>query len=178
MRIRGLLVLFSIGCFVVAAAAPAAPAQEDDKPRGSEGAGAKPAPSGQDKPAADKPAEGKDAEKSGEDEPKEKKDSGGGGLFGSGNFLFIMLGVFLLMYIVMGGSKRKQAAKRRDMLGALKKGDKINTIGGIIGTVIEVRDSDVTVKVDETNNIRVRFTRSAISRVGDEAKTDKPQDKK
>jgi len=49
------------------------------------------------------------------------------------------------------------------MLSALKKGDKIVTIGGIHGTVQRVNESTVLVKVDD--NVKIEFLRSAISSV-------------
>ncbi len=82
--------------------------------------------------------------------------------------LYVMLGGVVLMYVWMGRGRRKKEGQRRNMLNELKKGDKISTIGGIVGTVIEVRDDEVTVKVDETNNIRMKFLRRAIHGVGDE----------
>jgi preprotein translocase subunit YajC len=90
-------------------------------------------------------------------------------------FLFIMIGGFILLYVWMGRSRRKQEAKRKAMLANLKKGDKVTSIGGIIGTVIEVREDEVTVKVDETNNVRMKFARWAIRGVGEEARTDSPE---
>ena len=84
----------------------------------------------------------------------------------------------MLMWIFMGRGRRKQAARQKKMLAELKKGDKITSIGGIIGTIIEVREDEITVKVDETNNIRMKFTRSAIRGVGDAAKRDNPEGRK
>lgn len=107
--------------------------------------------------------------------PETKKEPGG--LFG-GNMLFIMIGVFILMYFLMSRGKRKQEKKRKSMLSELKKGDKITTIGGIVGTVIEVKEDEVTVKVDETNNIRMRFARWSIRGVGAGAKTENGDEKK
>ena len=49
------------------------------------------------------------------------------------------------------------------MLDALKKGDKVITIGGIHGTVSNVKDDTVTVKVDD--NCRIEFNRTAIASV-------------
>ena len=51
------------------------------------------------------------------------------------------------------------------MLDNLKRGDRVQTIGGIIGTVVEARETEVVVKVDETNNTKIRFARKAITRV-------------
>ena len=92
---------------------------------------------------------------------------------------FVPLMVLMVhMYIWMGRSKRKEEKKRKDMLESLKKGDRITTRGGIIGTVIEVRENEVTIKVDETNNTRMKFARWAIRGVGEDAKTEKPEDNK
>jgi preprotein translocase subunit YajC len=86
-----------------------------------------------------------------------------------------MVGGFILLYVWMGRSRRKQESKRKEMLAALKKGDKVTSIGGIVGTVIEVREDEITVKVDETNNVRMKFARWAIRGVGEAAKTQGPE---
>lgn len=131
-------------------------------------------------PEAEKPEGKEDAGKKEEGKKDESggKKPGGGGLFGGSNFLFIMIGGFILLYFLMSRGRRKQAAKRKEMLSALKKGDKITTIGGVVGTVMEVREDEVTVKVDETNNIRVRFARWSIRGIGDTAKAERPEDKR
>ena len=90
----------------------------------------------------------------------------------------VMIGALVLMFVLSSRGKKKQARKREEMLATLKKGSKVTTIGGIVGTVIEVREDEVTVKVDEQNNVRMRFSRWAIRGVGDEAKTEAPEDKK
>jgi preprotein translocase subunit YajC len=84
--------------------------------------------------------------------------------------LFLMVLLLLVMFVFMNQSKRKQEKQRRDMLGALKKGDRIQTIGGILGTVLEVRESEVVLKVDESSNTKMRFARSAIHQVLEEEK--------
>jgi preprotein translocase subunit YajC len=58
------------------------------------------------------------------------------------------------------------------MLGQLKKGDRIQTIGGVLGTVVEARDTEVLVKVDESSNTKIRFARSAIHRVLEDDKAE------
>ncbi len=96
-----------------------------------------------------------------------QKPGGGGGLFGGGNsMIFIMLGGFVLLMFLMSRGNKKREAKRRALLNSLKKGDKVSTIGGIVGTVVELRENEVTLKVDENNNIRMKFLRRAISSVG------------
>jgi preprotein translocase subunit YajC len=92
--------------------------------------------------------------------------------------ILVLMGGVVLMLMWSGRGRRKQEAKHKEMLANLKKGDKIVTIGGIIGTVIEVKPDEVTVKVDETNNVRMKFTRRAIAAVGDGAKTASPDEDK
>jgi preprotein translocase subunit YajC len=87
--------------------------------------------------------------------------SGGPGNF---SFLLIILMIGVFWFIMMGG-QRKEKKRRAAMLSALGKGNKVQTIGGILGTVIEVRDNEVLVKVDENSNTRMRFAKSAIQTV-------------
>ena len=82
----------------------------------------------------------------------------------------LMVGV-LILYLFVFRSKRQTDKKRTDMLSNLKRGDKVQTIGGILGTVVEARDTDVLLKVDESSNTKIRFSRSAIHRVVEEEKT-------
>jgi preprotein translocase subunit YajC len=84
---------------------------------------------------------------------------------------FVLLGV-LVLYIFMAKNKRGDEQKRKNMLAQLKKGDEIQTIGGIIGKVIEARDDRVLVKVDETANAKIWFSRNAIHRVLEEEKAE------
>jgi preprotein translocase subunit YajC len=74
-------------------------------------------------------------------------------------FPIILIGVFLLF---SSRNRKKADQKVQDMLGNLKKGDRVQTIGGILGTVVEARDNEVVLKVDETNNTKMRFSRKAI----------------
>ena len=89
------------------------------------------------------------------------------------NSLGPMLPIILVMivFIVMSTrSRRRQDQQKKDMLGAMKRGDRVQTIGGILGNVVEVRDDRILLKVDEGNNTKVWFARSAIHRVlGEEA---------
>ncbi len=117
----------------------------------------------------EKKAEGDEENKEGEEQPK-----GPGGLFGSKYTLPIMIGGFVLLWVVMGRKKKKQAAKRRELLTALKKGDRVMTIGGIIGTVAEAREQELVIKVDD--GTRMKFARWAIRNTGDEVVEEKQKD--
>ncbi len=80
-------------------------------------------------------------------------------------FWLPMLAIGILFYFLMIRPQSREKAKRQELLNALKKNDKIVTIGGILGTIASVSpDSDeVTIKVDE--NTRLRILRSSIQRV-------------
>jgi preprotein translocase subunit YajC len=136
---------------------------------------------GEELKSAPKPAEatpGQTAVQAPESQPAPKGPGGGTKSPFDNLFLPLILGVLLLMLLWSSRSRKKQAAKRQQMLAALKKGDKVTSIGGIVGTIIELRDDEIVVKVDETNNVRLRFARWAIRGTGEEAKTEAPQDRK
>jgi preprotein translocase subunit YajC len=88
--------------------------------------------------------------------------------------LLIMFAIFfVIFYFIALRPRQKEQKKRAQMLQAVKKYDKIMTIGGIVGTVMEVREDEVIVKVDDNNNTRIKFTRGSIQRVVNSADTDK-----
>jgi len=80
--------------------------------------------------------------------------------------------IVVVFYLFFWRGKRNEDRKRTDMLSQLKRGDRIQTIGGILGTVIEAREHEVLVKVDESSNTKIRFTRSAVNRVVEEEKSE------
>ncbi|MCZ6599151.1 MAG: preprotein translocase subunit YajC, partial [Planctomycetota bacterium] len=101
---------------------------------------------------------------------------GGGGLF-SGNFLFVMVAILAIFYFVMIVPEKKQRKKREDMLGALKKGDKVMTTSGVYAAVAQVQDDIVTLQV--ADGVRMRFSRTSIQTVlVDEPKGDDDKGKK
>jgi preprotein translocase subunit YajC len=78
--------------------------------------------------------------------------------------------IVIVMYLFLFRPKGKQQKKLTEMLDNLKKGDRVQTIGGIRGAVVEVREEEVVIKVDESTNAKISFARSAIHRVLDEDK--------
>src|SRR5690348_12364139 len=78
----------------------------------------------------------------------------------------LMLGLLILYFFMMRGNKGKDK-KRQEMLKQLKRNDEVQTIGGVIGKVVEAREDRVLVKVDETTQTKIWFSRSAIHRVVD-----------
>ena len=76
--------------------------------------------------------------------------------------MMVLLGAMILFSVMSG---RREKKKRADLLGSIKKHDKVLTIGGVMGTVVEMKDDAVVLKVDETSNTRITFSKSAISQV-------------
>lgn len=77
---------------------------------------------------------------------------------------FIMFGaIILIFYFLIIRPQKKRDKETQAMLDALKKGDKIITIGGIHGTVVAVKEKTVVIKVDD--NARIEFLKSAVSTV-------------
>jgi preprotein translocase subunit YajC len=78
--------------------------------------------------------------------------------------------VMVLFIWMTSRSRKRQEQQKQSMLSAMKRGDKVQTIGGVLGNVVEVRDDKILLKVDESNNTKVWFARSAIHKVlGEEA---------
>jgi len=99
--------------------------------------------------------------------------AGGGGLF----TIISFVGIILIFYFLMIRPQNKKRKETEKMLSALKKGDKIVTIGGLYGTIQSVKDTTVIIKADD--NIKLEFLRSAISSVitPSAAKEEKIEDK-
>jgi len=83
---------------------------------------------------------------------------------GTGNFLsptmllpLLLIAVFYFLFIRPQQKKQKQ---RNIMLNALKKGDKVITIGGLHGTILEMTDDTVVLRVNDVT--KMTFDRSAV----------------
>jgi len=85
----------------------------------------------------------------------------------NGNNMFLLLIFAMVMFFIFSSSrtKRQEQKKRDDMLKNMKRGDRVLTLGGILGTVVDVRDTEVVLKVDEGSNTKIKFTRDAVKRV-------------
>ena len=73
--------------------------------------------------------------------------------------------VLVLLYVFIFRSKRKQERQKQDLLSQIKRGDRVQTIGGILGKVVDVEDKKVLLKVDESSNTKIWFSRNAVHRV-------------
>ncbi len=88
-----------------------------------------------------------------------------------GSFLVPIVAAIVLYYFLIIRPERRKQSSHRAQIDSLKKNDRVVTIGGLYGVVMSVqRDADeVTLKVDEATNTKIRVTFGAIARVvGDE----------
>jgi preprotein translocase subunit YajC len=86
-------------------------------------------------------------------------------------FIFMMVIMFGIIYFLMLRPQQKKQKETQNMLNNLKKGDKVLTIGGIVGTVGNVKDSTVMVKVAE--NTVLEFKKAAVSTILNDEKEGK-----
>jgi preprotein translocase subunit YajC len=62
-------------------------------------------------------------------------------------------------------ARRREKQQRELIYGTLKKNDEVLTSAGLIGTVANIKDDEVTLKVDESANVRLRILRSSIIKI-------------
>ncbi|MFD0962355.1 preprotein translocase subunit YajC [Paenibacillus chungangensis] len=89
------------------------------------------------------------------------------GTAAEGGSIWALIWPFLLMfavfYFLLIRPQQKKQKQRNAMLNELKKGDKITTIGGLHGTIVEITDDTIVLRVNDTT--KMTFERSAISSI-------------
>ncbi len=74
----------------------------------------------------------------------------------------IMIGsIIVVFYFFMIRPQMKKAKQEKEFKESIQKGDKVVTIGGVHGKIIEIQDRTFTLEID--NNVRVKIEKSAIS---------------
>lgn len=71
--------------------------------------------------------------------------------------------MFAIFYFLLIRPQQKRTKTRNQMLSTLKKGDKIVTIGGVHGTIQEIHDNTIVVRI--AHNVNVTYDRGAINSV-------------
>lgn len=80
---------------------------------------------------------------------------------GGGMSMFLMLAlIFVVMWFFMIRPQRKQQKELQSFRDSLKKGDKVVTIGGIYGTVDEIKEGTVLIIVDR--DVKIRVSKNAL----------------
>ena len=160
MTFRTLLVLALVALLSILGSTALADGPDSDPGDGGAGTGGG---------EAGKKSEGDGGEGKG-DKGKETSplECGGGGMM----MPMLLIGALLMMIMMSGRGRKKQQAKQNTMLANLKKGDKVRTIGGILASVVEVRDDEVVLRIDDNANTRMRVVRRAIAGKVEDGKKD------
>lgn len=83
----------------------------------------------------------------------------GGGLLGMLPMLLVMVGIFYFMLIRPENKRKKEAEQMRS---SMKNGDKVTTIGGIVGTVVDVKSEKFVLETG-ADQVRIEFAKWALS---------------
>lgn len=84
----------------------------------------------------------------------------------SGNFMVILpmyVMIFFVFYLFLIRPQQKKQKEHQGLISQLKKNDEVITAGGIHGTVVNVKEDTVVLKVDD--NVKIEFQKSTISTV-------------
>ncbi len=71
--------------------------------------------------------------------------------------------IFAVFYVVLIRPQQVQQRRHREMLGRLKKGDRVLTRGGLYGIIVEIKDNQIMLELAQ--NVRVRADRTAVQSV-------------
>jgi len=82
-----------------------------------------------------------------------------GGMMSTVVMMVAMLGIFYFMLIRPENKRKKEA---EEMRASIRKGDKITTIGGIIGTVVDVKENNIVVETS-ADQVRIELAKWAVS---------------
>jgi len=85
---------------------------------------------------------------------------GGGDAGGLVSFMPLIL-IFGIFYFLLIRPQQKKQQKHRDLLGNLKRGDKVITTGGIYGTIEGLTETTLQLKI--AGQVKVKVSRSAIA---------------
>lgn len=83
--------------------------------------------------------------------------------YGQYTTLIMIVLMFVLFYFLLIRPNQKRQKQRQSMINAIEKGDKVVTIGGLHGTISEIDDTTVVIKVNEST--KLTFDRQAINTV-------------
>ena len=86
-------------------------------------------------------------------------DAAAGGLGSTVIMMVAMLGIFYFMLIRPENKRKKEA---EEMRSSIRKGDKITTIGGVVGTVVDVKENNIVVETS-ADQVRIEFAKWAVS---------------
>ena len=71
--------------------------------------------------------------------------------------------IFVVFYFLLIRPQQKKMKQHREMIASLKRGDKVLTSGGIIGTIVKVEEEEGVLLVEIAKDVRVRIARGTVS---------------
>lgn len=75
--------------------------------------------------------------------------------------IFPLILMILIFYFLLIRPQQKQMKERQKMLDSLKIGDKVVTVGGIIGVITAVSENEIELEISK--NVKVKALKSAVS---------------
>ena len=81
---------------------------------------------------------------------------------GMGSTMFMLIAMLAIMYFIMIRPENKRKKEAEQMRSSVKKGDKVVTIGGITGTVVDVKDNKFVLETG-ADQVRIEFAKWALS---------------
>lgn len=79
--------------------------------------------------------------------------------------IWMLIPFLVIMVFVSVMGQRREKKKRNALMASIKKHDEVQTAGGIIGSVVEVKNDTIVLKIDENSNVRMTFAKSAVVQV-------------
>lgn len=87
----------------------------------------------------------------------------------------MLLAILVVMYVFMILPQRKQRKQLEEFRNSLKKGDKVVTVGGIYGTICEVQEKTVLIKVD--GDVKLKVDKQGLVRDTSDLEQNQPEAK-
>ena len=96
---------------------------------------------------------------------------------GMGSSMFILIAMLAVMYFIMIRPENKRKKEAEQMRSSVKKGDKVVTIGGIVGVVVDVKDNKFVMETG-ADQVRIELEKWALSTNETAAEAKKAEAKK
>ena len=90
---------------------------------------------------------------------------------------WMMIAAVIVMILLMIVPQNNSRKKTKEMLGAMKKGDFVRTIGGVVGKITDIRGEVVTIETGP-DKIQLDFVNGAIAATGEQPNTSSHEEKK
>ena len=83
------------------------------------------------------------------------------------NFLFpaALFALVVFMRLRARSPKTRERRAREAMFAGMSRNDRVQTVGGVIGTVLSIKDNEIVLKVDESTNTKMTFVKTSVQRI-------------